>query len=408
MFFIVFLESSIDDNNDGVKLNAETVKEVNQNLNKKARNVRKEIDTKNIIDSTGTPIRQSRRIAQLKIKEEAERRKMEEVALKKMKSDFKKQKQLTEGKDPTSSSQSEQEEPEPEEYEHFKEKIVKGKHGKKKKKVGWSSGSDEQDDEEDEPEHYYDSEKSLVLKSDHEFSPESDIEDSSQIVPLKRARTVRNEDNNDLENNSVIDESCMKCGKADHPELILLCDKCDKGYHCSCLSPVLFYIPEGLFCIVFSGNYAKFLFLSGDWYCPPCQQAFLIVSLEQRLIKFDESVLKKKEDEILRIENEKKKEKEDLLQRTLSKNTAFAKVKKRVKHSDSSNESNDEERFDKSSSEESSIKFRLTKNKASDLDSASFLSSYDDDDDEPIYKLRKRRQINVSYRYVLSPSTIYE
>lgn len=175
---------------------------------------------------------------------------MEEVALKKMKSDFKRQKQLTEGKDPTPSIHSE-EEPEQED-EYIMGKIAKRKNGneKRKKKDGWSSGSDELDEEEDEQEHYYDSEKSIVLKSDHEFSPESDIEDTSQIVPLKRARTVRKEgENNHVENSPVIDESCIKCGRGDHPEFILLCDKCDKGYHCSCLSPVLFYIPEGLFSI---------------------------------------------------------------------------------------------------------------------------------------------------------------
>lgn len=47
--------------------------------------------------------------------------------------------------------------------------------------------------------------------------------------------------------------ACQKCGKADHPEWILLCDSCDKGWHCSCLRPALMLIPEG------------------DWFCPPCQ-----------------------------------------------------------------------------------------------------------------------------------------
>lgn len=46
---------------------------------------------------------------------------------------------------------------------------------------------------------------------------------------------------------------CQKCGKSDHPEWVLLCDKCDNGWHCSCLRPPLLVIPEG------------------DWFCPPCQ-----------------------------------------------------------------------------------------------------------------------------------------
>lgn len=47
--------------------------------------------------------------------------------------------------------------------------------------------------------------------------------------------------------------NCCKCGKGDHPEWILLCDKCDKGWHASCLRPQLWVIPEG------------------EWFCPPCQ-----------------------------------------------------------------------------------------------------------------------------------------
>lgn len=49
------------------------------------------------------------------------------------------------------------------------------------------------------------------------------------------------------------DYPCKKCAKSDQPEWMLLCDKCDAGWHCSCLRPALLQIPEG------------------DWYCPPCQ-----------------------------------------------------------------------------------------------------------------------------------------
>lgn len=55
----------------------------------------------------------------------------------------------------------------------------------------------------------------------------------------------------------VDDYACQKCGHSDHPEWILLCDTCDKGWHCSCLRPALLVIPEG------------------DWYCPPCQHVSL-------------------------------------------------------------------------------------------------------------------------------------
>lgn len=54
------------------------------------------------------------------------------------------------------------------------------------------------------------------------------------------------------------DYACKKCGQPDHPEWILLCDKCDSGYHASCLRPTLMLIPEG------------------DWFCPPCQHVRIL------------------------------------------------------------------------------------------------------------------------------------
>ena len=39
---------------------------------------------------------------------------------------------------------------------------------------------------------------------------------------------------------------------------ILLCDKCDAGYHTACLRPPLMIIPDG------------------DWFCPPCEQVGFI------------------------------------------------------------------------------------------------------------------------------------
>lgn len=46
------------------------------------------------------------------------------------------------------------------------------------------------------------------------------------------------------------DEPCKKCGLPNHPELILLCDSCDSGYHTACLRPPLMIIPDG------------------EWFCP--------------------------------------------------------------------------------------------------------------------------------------------
>jgi remodeling and spacing factor 1 len=103
-----------------------------------------------------------------------------------------------------------------------------------------------------------------LFKSDHEFSCESDVPDE-EAAPVKHARTgatkkrskkqrakrpkkaessseeeVVEEDEEEVE-----DFACKKCATSDHPEWILLCDKCDDGWHASCLRPALMVIPEG-------------------------------------------------------------------------------------------------------------------------------------------------------------------
>ncbi|XP_038617608.1 remodeling and spacing factor 1 [Tachyglossus aculeatus] len=72
------------------------------------------------------------------------------------------------------------------------------------------------------------------------------------------------------------DEPCRKCGLPNHPELILLCDSCDSGYHTACLRPPLMVIPDG------------------EWFCPPCQHKLLCEKLEEQLQDLDVA-LKKKE-----------------------------------------------------------------------------------------------------------------
>ncbi|XP_078078775.1 remodeling and spacing factor 1 isoform X2 [Mustelus asterias] len=72
------------------------------------------------------------------------------------------------------------------------------------------------------------------------------------------------------------DEPCKKCGLPNHPELILLCDSCDSGYHTACLRPPLMTIPDG------------------EWFCPPCQHKLLCEKLEEQLQNID-MMIKKKE-----------------------------------------------------------------------------------------------------------------
>uniref|UniRef100_A0A3Q1FZ73 Remodeling and spacing factor 1-like n=1 Tax=Acanthochromis polyacanthus TaxID=80966 RepID=A0A3Q1FZ73_9TELE len=72
------------------------------------------------------------------------------------------------------------------------------------------------------------------------------------------------------------EDACTHCGLPNHPELILLCDSCDSGYHTACLRPPLMLIPDG------------------EWFCPPCQHKLLCEKLEEHLQNLD-SALKKKE-----------------------------------------------------------------------------------------------------------------
>uniref|UniRef100_A0A1A9UYB2 PHD-type domain-containing protein n=1 Tax=Glossina austeni TaxID=7395 RepID=A0A1A9UYB2_GLOAU len=353
---------------------------------------KREVDTTNIIESTDaeTPVRQSRRIAQQKIREEAERRKLEEIALRTMKQELKKKKKAEKQSDPTviepSEPSSDSEQSSVETKKKRPKKKLPGKNG------SWSSDSEEQeepDEEDDEdPPHYETDPGSPLFKSDHEFSPESDLEDETQIVPMKRARTARKEDASGGEEKDE-EEACQQCGKSDHPEWILLCDKCDKGYHCSCLSPVLFYIPEG------------------DWYCPPCQQDQLIEALEKHLKEFDNFVdQKRKEDEEeKRLANEESKysEKssdanEEICKNKFLSSKIFNDIKSsRVRKQATARADRHRRRTKRSSSEsESESKSRSPTDTNSKSNSSS--STYSDSDNEPIYKLRKRRQINVSYR----------
>lgn len=46
-------------------------------------------------------------------------------------------------------------------------------------------------EEEEEEEHDLEEEEDLVFKSDHEFSPESDLENDADYIPVRRARTAQ-------------------------------------------------------------------------------------------------------------------------------------------------------------------------------------------------------------------------
>ncbi|XP_024890137.1 uncharacterized protein LOC112466317 isoform X1 [Temnothorax curvispinosus] len=305
-----------------------------------------------------TPVRQSRRIAQLKIKEQADRRRIEEETMREI-----------EDKKDSEKKKRKKQKPESEEEEEVvikeieKEKKSKKKRRKRKKKKmlakfneanPWQSSSgsssDEENENEDEEEEDIESEGSLLFKSDHEFSPESDLEKDQESEPLRRARTAQKAQS-DVE--EAEDEyACQKCGKADHPEWILLCDSCDKGWHCSCLRPALMLIPEG------------------DWFCPPCQHTLLVTKFQETLKTLDQ-LTKRHENEVLR------KKRLAFVGISLDNVLHKGEEQRGSKGSQASSQESDNESSDSSSSASSSE------------------TSSSEDSDVPVYQLRERRCANT-------------
>ncbi|KAF8082830.1 hypothetical protein N665_0805s0003 [Sinapis alba] len=57
------------------------------------------------------------------------------------------------------------------------------------------------------------------------------------------------------QDDSYGDVTCEKCGSGERDEEILLCDKCDKGFHMQCLRPIMVRVPVGRWvCVDCSGQ----------------------------------------------------------------------------------------------------------------------------------------------------------
>lgn len=55
-----------------------------------------------------------------------------------------------------------------------------------------------------------------------------------------------------VERDDYSDVLCDECGSGERPEELLLCDKCDKGFHMKCVRPIVVRVPIG------------------SWLCPKC------------------------------------------------------------------------------------------------------------------------------------------
>ncbi|CAN7080554.1 unnamed protein product [Brassica oleracea var. botrytis] len=80
------------------------------------------------------------------------------------------------------------------------------------------------------------------------------------VVSLRR-RTQATNPRSDLprslaadDSDSELDTVCEECSSGKQPAKLLLCDKCDKGFHLFCLRPILVSVPKG------------------SWFCPSCSQ----------------------------------------------------------------------------------------------------------------------------------------
>uniref|UniRef100_A0A3Q1GZ84 Remodeling and spacing factor 1b, tandem duplicate 1 n=1 Tax=Acanthochromis polyacanthus TaxID=80966 RepID=A0A3Q1GZ84_9TELE len=136
----------------------------------------------------------------------------------------------------------------------------------------------EKDKEDEEEEEEEEEEVKTVQKKPREKKPDQEGQTKPKVRPKTYYKVERSSDSSTSTDDDLPpnDDPCKHCGLPNHPELILLCDSCDSGYHTACLRPPLMIIPDG------------------EWFCPPCQHKQLCDKLEEQLQNLD-AALKKKE-----------------------------------------------------------------------------------------------------------------
>ncbi|RAL39796.1 hypothetical protein DM860_012997 [Cuscuta australis] len=75
--------------------------------------------------------------------------------------------------------------------------------------------------------------------------------------PIKRSRSSveEEEEEEEWEGGDFGDVCCEECGSGGRGSELLLCDKCDRGFHLFCLRPILAAVPKG------------------SWFCPSCSKS---------------------------------------------------------------------------------------------------------------------------------------
>ncbi|XP_054805322.1 probable Histone-lysine N-methyltransferase ATXR5 isoform X2 [Prosopis cineraria] len=69
-----------------------------------------------------------------------------------------------------------------------------------------------------------------------------------------------------VERDDYSDVLCDQCGSGERPDELLLCDKCDKGFHMKCVRPIVVRVPIG------------------SWLCPKCSGEKRVRSFSQKKI----------------------------------------------------------------------------------------------------------------------------
>lgn len=86
-----------------------------------------------------------------------------------------------------------------------------------------------------------------------EIEDEEEEDEDEEVVVAKITETVTKvEDTVVIEQQQRVDQICEQCHSGAHGKSMLLCDRCNRGWHLYCLSPPLSTIPHG------------------NWYCLEC------------------------------------------------------------------------------------------------------------------------------------------
>ncbi|XP_037491589.1 probable Histone-lysine N-methyltransferase ATXR5 isoform X2 [Jatropha curcas] len=100
--------------------------------------------------------------------------------------------------------------------------------------------------------------KATPLPSPPESPPPKKLKPISEILAKAKYAVVERADYSDV--------SCEQCGSGERADELLLCDKCDKGFHMKCVRPIVARVPIG------------------SWFCPKCSGQRRVRRLSQKKI----------------------------------------------------------------------------------------------------------------------------